>query len=192
VIFLSPKLNSFPSHLAEDPGASASWSSAIFHSRCFPGRERSRHSGVVYGPGPAPQVAAWCGLCDRSVCSITSSARTSSIGGTVREARLTQGAISRLIVRRKAGMPDDINSKAAWRGFHMMISHKRAVRSRFQNGGLKGSLAYVRFIPCADSSPYRRTRNRREGAFCNQPGAGAVKPSALAKTHERPDTHDIC
>lgn len=38
-------------------------------------------------------------------------------------------------------MTDDISFKAAWRGFHMMISHKRAVRSRFQNGGLKGSMA---------------------------------------------------
>jgi hypothetical protein len=29
-------------------------------------------------------------------------------------------------------MTDDISFKAAWRGFHMMISHKRAVRSRSQ------------------------------------------------------------
>ena len=35
-------------------------------------------------------------------------------------------------------MTDDISFKAAWRGFHMMIPHKRAVRSRFQNGGPKG------------------------------------------------------
>jgi hypothetical protein len=51
-------------------------------------------------------------------------------------------------------MTDDISFKAAWRGFHMMISHKRAV-TRSANSG--------RFATLATKDPFMKVKNGLAG-----------------------------